>query len=310
MNRFLKPILFLLTAITLCFAAFCQKDEAGRKLYAGDRIYVRIPGEPQLSDEYLIRPNGKIFLPVLEDGLDLGSVAVEGLTPSEAAERIAEVLKPYFTDTTVSVELALAGARFGAAVSVYGLVLRPSTIPYEEGMRLLDALTYVGGTSPNANLKKLTLYRGGETTSYDVNDLVQGRDFTNNFTLEEGDYIIVPSTVEQTNMKIIVLGQVAEPGSFYLPEGSHILDAIAEAGGTIGRAAVGRTFIIRVENGKPVVIHTDLKGIINRAQTPENVFLQNGDVLFIPETSRPDVMGVVDDIISLNLLKNIIKDEF
>ena len=107
-------------------------------------------------------------------------------------------------------------------------------------------------------------------------------------------------------IKVIVLGKVSSPGTVYLPEGSQVLDVIAQAGGTAGRAAVGNTYIIRVVESKPVVIRSDLKALINRAELKENVEVKDGDIVFVPETSRIDIRSILGDLAKLNLLKTVV----
>lgn len=52
-------------------------------LSGGDRIRIYIIEAPEYSGEYLIPPDGKLYLPLI------GSVSVLGLTQEQAAEAIA-----------------------------------------------------------------------------------------------------------------------------------------------------------------------------------------------------------------------------
>ncbi|MEW6202832.1 MAG: polysaccharide biosynthesis/export family protein [bacterium] len=302
----LSSIMFVLVlSSVLCAQAGKPADQkVEHKLRPGDKIQVRIPAEVQLSGEYEVMPNGKFYFPVLE-GFDPGSVQVEGLTVSEVEEKIRNMLVKYYADPTVTVEVMQAGVMLATMVSIYSPGGASGNFHYQEGMRLLDLLIMAGSFSSEANLHKVALFRGDDVTYYDISDLVQGRDLTNNIPLKEGDYFIIPSIVEYTKMRVIVLGQVASPGTHFLAEGSQALDAIAVAGGTVGRAAVGKTYIIRVEDGKPVTIPVDIKALITRADIVENQKLRNGDVVFVPETSRVDIRRIMSDLINLNILKNL-----
>ncbi len=108
-------------------------------------------------------------------------------------------------------------------------------------------------------------------------------------------------------MKIIVLGKVSSPGTLHLKEGAQILDVLSAAGGASGRAAVGKTYIIRVVNGEPIVIHSDLKALINRADLRENVEVKDGDIVFVPETSRVNLKEIINNLSTLNLIRSTVQ---
>lgn len=303
-------MLFVLVWYTVLPAGAAGEEtkERERVLHAGDSIQVRIPAEPDLSGEYRILSNGKFYFPVLED-LDFGAVTADGKTIAEVEEEIRKRLNKYYADDSVTVDLIAMEARPGEAISIFGMVESPGLLRYEEGLKLLDLLMKAGSIKGTPNLHRVSLYRDDKVTYLDISDLVQGRDFSNNIKLKEGDIIVIPSAVEYTKVRVAVLGQVAEPGSYVVPEGSLALDAIAEAGGTFGRAAVGKTIVIRMEDGEPKVLHVDIKTMLRKADLSQNVKVRDGDVIFVPETERFDVMRIVRDVLDLNLLRRTIRDD-
>jgi len=301
-------VIFSFVFLIVANPAVARKNET--KLGVGDHIVVRVPAEPNLGGEFRIDANGDLYLNIIE-GLDLGAVNVVGKSTSEVEEELMQRLSRYYEDPEVTVQLLSFGLRPQSEVSIFGKVNASGSFAYQEGISLLDLLVDAGGLAEDADLTSISLYREDEPVRYlDIRDLIEGRSSEGNIYLEEGDYIIVPGIRPAMQIKVMVIGKVAQTGSVYLPEDARVLDVLAEAGGAQGRAAVGKSYIIRVEDGKPVVLHSDIKALINGADISQNIQMKDGDVLFIPETNRVDIMKVVNDLLDLNLLKNVVEDDY
>lgn len=97
---------------------------------------------------FLVDKNGFIELPIV------GRLHVEGMTLSEAKEKIRGQAKQFFKDPLVNIRLA------NFRVTVLGEVLRPGSImvPVEKA-GLLDVIGMVGDLSPYANREKIVLIR-------------------------------------------------------------------------------------------------------------------------------------------------------
>lgn len=279
-------------------------------LQPGDEIIVRIPVEPRFSGEYTVNQQGEFYFPILE-GIDLGAFDVQGMRLKEVEDLIRQRIREYYVQDEVTVSLLSMGVRPGRAVSVMGAVNTPGNFSYYEGFTLVDAIIRSGNIREEADISNIVIHRkSSPTLNIDARNILNGTDMTNNIELRAGDYVVVPTMESHMKVKVVVLGQVDTPGTYQLPEGARVIDVISEAKGTIGRAGLGKSYVIRAVNGKPTVIHTDLKALIQRAELKENVEIMDGDIVFVPESSGFDIMNKVSDIISLNLLKNIIKDEF
>lgn len=314
MGNGIKALIIVICILSMCavlqaFQAAAEETEEQKFLLGpGDRIVVRIPIEPALSGEYTIDERGKFYLPILDEGLDLGAFNVQGMTTVQVALMVKERIDQYYADSEVTVELVSRGVRPGEAVSVFGLIGSAGTYRYFEGMRMLDLLIKCGGLSDSANVRRVALYRKEDPVRYiDLTGLLDGTDLSNNIEVQAGDYIIVPRQEPAMKMKVIVLGKVGSPGTVYVPEGTQILDLIGHVGGTVGRAALGRTYIIRVVDGKPVIIESDLKALITRVDLKQNVAIKDGDIVFVPETSRIDINQIINDLMRLELIRTIIE---
>jgi polysaccharide export outer membrane protein len=87
------------------------------------------------------------------------------------------------------------------------------------------------------------------------------------------------------NNKILMLGQVANPGIIHIPTSATLLEAIAMAGGVVKDTQGNSPPINRciIGRGKDRVIWIDLRDLIENGNLALNARLQNGDVVLIPQ---------------------------
>ena len=84
--------------------------------------------------------------------------------------------------------------------------------------------------------------------------------------------------------QIKVIGQVVRPQSVAYREGLTVLDAILAVGGLGPYAAGNRAKVVRTENGKPREIKVRLSALVNQGDMKQNIALQPGDVIVVPES--------------------------
>jgi polysaccharide export outer membrane protein len=111
---------------------------------------------------------------------------------------IQQKLAQYIRDPQVAVILtALRSHEYLSRVRVTGAVRSPISIPYRQGMTVLDAVLAAGGTTEFAAPDRTELYRrseGGATQAYAVQlqKILQQGDLSNNYPVQPGDVITVP----------------------------------------------------------------------------------------------------------------------
>src|SRR3546814_10971203 len=94
-----------------------------------------------------------------------------GLTPAQVATDIQKKLGAYVRDPQVAVILTeLRSHEYLSRVRVTGAVRQPISIPYRQGMTVLDAVLAAGGVNEFAAPARPSLYRrsAGGPTSYDL----------------------------------------------------------------------------------------------------------------------------------------------
>lgn len=157
-----------------------------------DIVQVTVWRNPELGITVPVRPDGRISVPLV------GDVAAGGLTPAEVAADIQDRLSAYVRDPQVAVILTdLRSHEYLSRIRVTGAVRQPVSIPFRQGMTVLDAVLAAGGVNEFAASDRAALYRrsGQEsTTSYAVRlDRILGRgDLTTNHLVAPGDVITVP----------------------------------------------------------------------------------------------------------------------
>ncbi len=156
-----------------------------------DVVQVSVWRNPELGIEVPVRPDGKISVPLV------GDVMAGGLTPAQVAKDIQEKLSAYVRDPQVAVILTeLRSHEYLSRVRVTGAVRQPVSIPYRQGMTVLDAVLAAGGVNEFAAPDRSSLYRRneGQTTSYAVrlDRIINRGDLSTNFTVAPGDVITVP----------------------------------------------------------------------------------------------------------------------
>ena len=104
------------------------------------------------------------------------------------------------------------------------------------------------------------------------------------------EYIINPQVnIIVTNAisafgQIKVVGEVGSPQSIPYRQGLTALDVVLQAGGLTEFAAGNRAKIVRKDaDGQPVEIKVRLESLVRKGKLNENVPLQPGDMLIIPQ---------------------------
>jgi polysaccharide export outer membrane protein len=170
-------------------------DSGPTELYRigpGDTLKVFVWGNPGLSDEVPVRPDGRVSIPLLED------VEAADKTPTELGREIEERLSAFVADPLVTVIVTEFVGPFSEQVRVVGEAVEPRAIPYRDDMTILDLMIEVGGLTEFAAGNRSTLVRiaEGAEQQYRVrlDDLVRDGDISANVAMRPGDVVIIPET--------------------------------------------------------------------------------------------------------------------
>jgi polysaccharide export outer membrane protein len=169
-----------------------SKTSANYIIGPGDVIQVFVWRNPELTVTVPVRPDGKVSTPLVED-----MVAV-GKTPTALARDIEAHLGEYVRSPQVSVIVNTAVSTF-SQIKLIGQVKSPQSIPYREGMTVLDAILAVGGLTDFASGNKAKITRkdasGRETLiNVRIEDLISKGKLSENQLVKPGDVIVVPES--------------------------------------------------------------------------------------------------------------------
>jgi polysaccharide biosynthesis/export protein len=95
---------------------------------------------------------------------------------------------------------------------------------------------------------------------------------------------VVVETALSVYSEVKVIGQVKDPQALPYHEGMTVLDALLSCKGLSQFAAGNRARVMRKVNGKDEEIKVKLDALVNSGDLKQNITLQPGDVLVVPET--------------------------
>ena len=117
-----------------------------------DVFDIRVYGEKDLSNTFRLASDGTIEYPLL------GTLKISGMTPTEAANVIEKELREgkFLKKPQVTIFVKEYNSK---KVSVFGEVKRPGTFLYQDGMRIVEAISLAGGFTSMAKKNDTTVTR-------------------------------------------------------------------------------------------------------------------------------------------------------
>jgi polysaccharide export outer membrane protein len=264
----LCPLLLLSLVLTSGLAG--QKETL--LIGPGDLLHLQVYDTPEMEQRARVTDAGKIPFSFL------GSVAVSGLTPQQAAEQIEHRLVAagvmLHPQVTVRVELYAT-----QNASVMGQVQKPGVYEIDTPRRVVDVLALAGGLTDVAD-RHITVQRfAGEKEKveyYYSNAPLTA--LSHDPLVYPGDTVIVPKAAV-----VYVLGDVAKPGGYPISTNDSrmtVLQAIALAGYANHTAAIGKSKLVRENDGRVEEINLEV-GAMEKGKKPDIALLPD-DVVYVP----------------------------
>ncbi|MGO4514343.1 polysaccharide biosynthesis/export family protein [Terriglobus sp. 2YAB30_2] len=153
---------------------------------SGDVLNIQVWKEKDLSQTVVVRPDGKISLPLL------GEVYVAGKEPSQLEDLIQTRLQSMVVQPRVTVTVTEIHSRM---VYITGEIARPGAYPLNTPITVLQLIAQAGGLNQFASKKKIHVVRAGGPASgiwMNYKSLIQGSDTNHNLQLNPGDTVVIP----------------------------------------------------------------------------------------------------------------------
>jgi polysaccharide export outer membrane protein len=167
-------------------AASVASLPAGYVIGPEDILSVVFWREKDLSVDVVVRPDGKISLPLLND------VQAAGYTPEQLADVVAKGASKYIADPLATVIIRQIHSR---KVFVLGAVGRPGPVLLTSNMTVMQLIAQVGGLLEYADSDNITVVRienGRERRiRFNYKDVFAGRNTEQNIVLQPGDTVLV-----------------------------------------------------------------------------------------------------------------------
>lgn len=152
-----------------------------------DTLQITVWKNPELSGNVLVRNDGKISIPLLDD------VQAAGLTPMELKEVLTEALREFVANPDITVEVSAMNSQ---QIYLLGAVARQGQLPLTRHLRVLDALATAGGFNAFADRGDVRILRrtpqGIVEYRFDYDAYLAGEAPESNLLLQVGDTIVVP----------------------------------------------------------------------------------------------------------------------
>lgn len=156
------------------------------RIAAEDVLQISVWDNKELSLSVVVRPDGHISFPLVED------VPAEGLTAADLSAVIRQKLLAYIKEPQVSVIVTQVN---GPRVYVIGNVVRPGVIPLRSDLSVLQVLSIAGGFPEFASPRGIRIVRMNgtkqEVRKVNYNRLIEPGG-EGNYVLKPGDTIVVP----------------------------------------------------------------------------------------------------------------------
>jgi len=152
-----------------------------------DVLTITVWKEPELSGAVLVRPDGRITLPLIND------VKASGLTPDDLKNLLTEKLKPFLNIPQVTVAVKEINSR---RAFVIGQVGHEGSYRINSTTTVLQIIAEAGGLRDFADRKGIYVLRNQDgkqiRLNFNYERVIRGKGTKENILLNPGDTVVVP----------------------------------------------------------------------------------------------------------------------
>jgi hypothetical protein len=147
----------------------------------GDRVILRVEGEPDLPESLPVEPGPRISIPVM------GSISLESVLRSELEEHLTRELGRFIQSPVVH-------AQSEVRISILGSVGSPGFYTVPADMLVGEVLMHAGGPGSNADLDNLRIERMGQALwrGDEMGEVLAEGMTLDQLNVRAGDQIVLP----------------------------------------------------------------------------------------------------------------------
>jgi polysaccharide export outer membrane protein len=154
---------------------------------AEDVLQVLFWRDKDMSGEFIVRPDGKISVPLLND------VHAAGLTPEQLRAHIVEAARRYVEEPNATVVVKQINSR---KVFITGSIEKPGTYPLTSRTTVLQLIATAGGLKEYAKRGEIRILRSDDGREvrlpFHYDRVISGKNLKQNVELKPGDTVVVP----------------------------------------------------------------------------------------------------------------------
>ncbi len=203
----------------------------------GDELLIQTWGQVTLNSRFTVDRSGSIYIP------QVGTLHVSGLKFEQVQEYLKSQMGRVFRNFDLNVNM---GQLRSIQVFVVGQARRPGSYTLSSLSTLVTAIFTTGGPAPQGSMRHIQLKRAGKViVDFDLYDLLEHGDKTNDVQLLPGDVIYIPPVGPQ----VAVAGSVNAPAIYELKSATNstVGDVLELAAGLTNVASGEKIRLERVD---------------------------------------------------------------
>jgi polysaccharide biosynthesis/export protein len=186
---------------------------------------------------------------------------------------------------------SLGGGAGASEFLALGAVGSPGFHPYSPGLDVIRAFMRIGGFSAGARWSAVRILRPDKAGNYsvipiDLPRLFGEADMRQNVPILAGDIIFAPSAEQASRGRVYMLGAVARQGvvNLSLGEDDTLAKVLLATGGVGQFGNDSKVKILRsAPDGSKQTLIVDVGKILKSGAFEDDVPLENGDIIIVPE---------------------------
>ncbi len=244
------------------------------RLEVQDKISIHFPYHPQFSSTVLVRTDGKVTVPLL------GDVEAESKTPGELAADLNRAYGKYIQNPSITVALEEFNVKIDELKKAITTAARGQSKIAPVAVDGRIAFPLIG----NMQAEGLTLLQLEKVVNEQYSQYVRNLKAT----------LIA---LEIHHPKFYILGEVEKPGSYEFTTTTHIVDAIAMAGGYNQRAYLSDVVVFRNDGlERPAAFKLNVASALRNGDPSFNVRIRPADIIYVPKSPLSSANDLIDKV--------------